>query len=168
MVVFFFLSPYLLRRRKWKWKWLSPTLCNPMDFSRNSPGQDNRVCSLSLLQGIFPTQGSNPGLPHGRWILYQLSHKGSPSKFIIFNYRVCQLSLAQLCSWALPQTQLDNTPFQSLFRCLMGFLLLQLCWTDMSLLLTLSSDFLTLWVNHIRKNCNPHAGCPQQYLTPLP
>ena len=34
--------------------------------------------SLSLLQGIFPTQGSNPGLPHCRQILYQLSHKGSP------------------------------------------------------------------------------------------
>ena len=28
-----------------------------------------------LLQGIFPAQGSNPGLPHCRWILYQLSHK---------------------------------------------------------------------------------------------
>ena len=34
--------------------------------------------SLSLLQRIFPTQGSNPGLPHCRWIIYQLSHKGSP------------------------------------------------------------------------------------------
>ena len=34
--------------------------------------------SLSLLQGIFPTQGLNPGLPHCRWILYQPSHKGSP------------------------------------------------------------------------------------------
>ena len=34
---------------------------------------------LSLLQGIFPTQGSNPGLLHYRWILYQLSRKGSPS-----------------------------------------------------------------------------------------
>ena len=33
--------------------------------------------SLSLFQGIFPTQGSNPGLPHCRWILYQLSHQGS-------------------------------------------------------------------------------------------
>ena len=32
--------------------------------------------SLSLLQGIFPTQGSNPGLLHCRWILYKLSHKG--------------------------------------------------------------------------------------------
>ena len=36
------------------------------------------VGSLSLLQGIFPTQGSNPGLPHCRQILSQLSHKGSP------------------------------------------------------------------------------------------
>ena len=34
--------------------------------------------SLSLLQGIFPTQGLNPGLPHCRQILYQLSHQGSP------------------------------------------------------------------------------------------
>ena len=33
----------------------------------------------SLLQGIFPTQGSNPGLPHCRRILYQLSHQGSPT-----------------------------------------------------------------------------------------
>ena len=44
----------------------------------NSPGQDTGVGSLSLLQGTFPTQGSNPGLPHCRQILYQLSHKGSP------------------------------------------------------------------------------------------
>ena len=44
----------------------------------NSPGQNTRVGSLSLLQRIFPTQGSNPGLPHCRRILYQLSHKGSP------------------------------------------------------------------------------------------
>ena len=36
------------------------------------------VGSHSLLQGIFLAQGSNPGLPHCRWILYHLSHKGSP------------------------------------------------------------------------------------------
>ena len=40
-----------------------------------APGQNTRVSSLSLLQGIFPTQGSNPGLPQCRWILYQLSHR---------------------------------------------------------------------------------------------
>ena len=44
----------------------------------NSPGQNTGVSSLFLLQGVFPTQGSNPGLPHCRRILYQLSHKGSP------------------------------------------------------------------------------------------
>ena len=44
----------------------------------NSPGQSTGEGSLFLLQGIFPTQGSNPGLPHCRWILYQLSHKGNP------------------------------------------------------------------------------------------
>ena len=44
----------------------------------NSPGQNTEVGTLSLLQGIFPTQGLNPGLPHCRQILYQLSHKGSP------------------------------------------------------------------------------------------
>ena len=37
------------------------------------------VCSLSLLQGIIPIQESNWGLPHCRWILYQLSYQGSLS-----------------------------------------------------------------------------------------
>ena len=43
-----------------------------------SAGQNTGVGSHSLLQGIFPTQGSNPGLPHCRQILYQLSHQRSP------------------------------------------------------------------------------------------
>ena len=49
-------------------------LCSPW----NSPGQNTGVGSLSLLQGIFPTKGLNPGLPHFGWILYQLSHQASP------------------------------------------------------------------------------------------
>ena len=44
----------------------------------DSPGQNTRVGSHSLLWGIFPSQRSNPGLPHCRQILYQLSHNGSP------------------------------------------------------------------------------------------
>ena len=44
----------------------------------SSLGQNTGVGSLSFLQRIFPTQGLNPGLPHCRRILYQLSHKGSP------------------------------------------------------------------------------------------
>ena len=54
---------------------LQPTrlLC-PWD----SPGKNTGVGCHALLQGIFPTQGSNPGLPYCRRVLYQLSHQGSP------------------------------------------------------------------------------------------
>ena len=51
---------------------------SPGILSWNSPGQNTRVGSLSLFQGIFLTQGLNLGLSHCQWILYQLSHKGSP------------------------------------------------------------------------------------------
>ena len=44
----------------------------------DSPGKNTRVGCHALLHRIFPTQGSNTGLPHGRQILYQLSHQGSP------------------------------------------------------------------------------------------
>ena len=64
-----------------------PTLCDPMDGSPwNSPAQNTGVGSLALLQGIFPTQGSNTGLLHCRRILYQLSHQESPlSPFDLFH-----------------------------------------------------------------------------------
>ena len=45
---------------------------------RNSPGQNTGVVCHFLLQGIFATQGSNPGLSHCRQMLYHLSHQGSP------------------------------------------------------------------------------------------
>ena len=54
------------------------SLCDSMDYTVHGILQASGVGSLSLLQGIFPTQGSNPDLPHCRWILYQLRHKGSP------------------------------------------------------------------------------------------
>ena len=59
----------------WRPHGLGPTrlLC-PWDFPGNSTGVD---CHF-LLQGLFPTQGSNPGLPHCRQTLYHLSHQGSP------------------------------------------------------------------------------------------
>ena len=55
---------------------------------RNSPGQNARVGSYSLLQGIFPTQGSNPGLPHCRQILYTSWAKWSPGmlKWIVYPF----------------------------------------------------------------------------------
>ena len=49
-----------------------------LDSPWNSPGKNTGVGSLSLLQGIFPTQRSNLGLSHCRQILYQLNHKRSP------------------------------------------------------------------------------------------
>ena len=62
-----------------------PTLCDPMDCSPSgtsihgdSSGKNTGVGCRGLLQEIFPTQGSNPGLQHCRWILYHLSHNGSP------------------------------------------------------------------------------------------
>ena len=58
------------------------TLCDPMDYTVHGILQARVlewVGSLSLLQGIFPTQGLNPGFSHCRGILYQLSHKGSPN-----------------------------------------------------------------------------------------
>ena len=51
----------------------------------NSPGHNTGKCSLSLLQGIFPTQWSNPGLLHCRQILSFLSHQGS-SVYCTYNF----------------------------------------------------------------------------------
>ena len=64
----------------------------------NSLGQNTGVGSLSLLQGISPTQGSNPGIPHCRWILYQLSHKGSPAMFIAAAFTRAKTQKQPKCS----------------------------------------------------------------------
>ena len=67
----------------WKWKCesFSPdSFASPASLlcQWDSPGMNTGVGCYSLLQGIWSTQGSNPGLPHCRWILYQLSYQGSP------------------------------------------------------------------------------------------
>ena len=61
------------------------SLCNPMGCSLpgssvhvESPSKNIRVDCHALFQEIFPTQGSNPGLPHCMWIVYRLNHQGSP------------------------------------------------------------------------------------------
>ena len=66
----------------WKWKLLSCVwlFVTPWHSPWNPPGQNTGVGSLSLLQGIFPPQRSNPGLPHCGWILNQLSHQKSPRR----------------------------------------------------------------------------------------
>ena len=76
----------------------------------NPPGQNTRVGSLSLLRGIFPTQWSNPGLPHCRWILYQLSHKGSPRilEWVAYPFLLQQISLG--IELGSPVLQADSLP----------------------------------------------------------
>ena len=64
----------------------------------NSPGQNTGMGSRSLLQGIFPSQGSNPGLPHCRWILYKLSRatREAPNTILnmmIMEYEFCNTGL---------------------------------------------------------------------------
>ena len=61
------------------------TLCDPMNCSPlvsfvhgDSPDKNTGVVCHAVLQGIIPSQGSNPGLLQCRWVLYHLSHKGSP------------------------------------------------------------------------------------------
>ena len=81
------LPPFFKRSFSWiqnagKWKLLgcvrlfvTPWTIQSMEFSR----PETRVGSHSLPQGMFSTQGSNPGLPHCRRILYQLSYRGNPN-----------------------------------------------------------------------------------------
>ena len=58
---------------------LFATLWTVAPLSMSSPGKNSGVGCHSPLQGIFPTQGSNPGLLHCRWTL-PLSHQGSPQR----------------------------------------------------------------------------------------
>jgi len=64
---------------------------SPLDSSvrGDSPGKNTGVGCHALLQGIFQTQESNPGLPHYRQILYYLSHQGRPGAYIFSNYNFC-------------------------------------------------------------------------------
>ena len=83
-----------------------------------SPGQNTGVGSLSLLQRIFPTQGSNPSLPHCRQILYQLRHTGSPRilkcvdyPFSSGSYQTQESNQGLLhCRWILYQLSHQGSP----------------------------------------------------------
>ena len=116
------LCPTLLQPHK---LWPARLLC-----PWNSPGQNTGV-GISLLQGIFPTQGSNPGLLHCRWILYQLSHKGSPR---IQNTGVGSLSLLQ----GILPTQGSN---RGLLHC--RWILYQLSYWGSPIIISLIQSYLT-------------------------
>ena len=95
------------------------TLCDPMDCSPpsssvhgNSPGKSTGMGCCALFQGIFPSQGLNPGLLHCRWILYQLSDQGSldsilksrdifPTKVHIVKAMVFPIVMYRCASWTI-------------------------------------------------------------------
>ena len=58
------------------------TIARQAPLSMGFSGQEYRSGCHTLLQGIFPTQGLNSGLPHCRWILYLLSHQRSPTTIL--------------------------------------------------------------------------------------
>ena len=78
--VFLLLSGKCMHNRSVVSNLLKPNDCSLPGSSTHgdSPGKITGVGCHALLQGIFPTQGLNPGLSHCRQILYQLSHQGSP------------------------------------------------------------------------------------------
>ena len=89
-----------------------PTLYDSMDCNSpgssvhgDSPGKNTGVDCHSLLQGIFPTQGSNPGLLHCRGILYHLSHQGSPRTLEWVAY-----PFSRGTSWPRNQTEVSYIP----------------------------------------------------------
>ena len=79
------------------WLFVTPRAIQSMEFSRAEYWSGY----LSLLQGIFPTQGSNPGLLHCRWILYQLSHRWSPGILKCSLSLLQRIFLTQELNWSL-------------------------------------------------------------------
>ena len=104
-----------------------PTLCDPHGLYSpwNSPGQNTGMGSLSLLQWIFPIQGSNPGLPHCRLILYQLSHQGSPRTLEWAVYPFSSVS-SRLRNW----TRVSCTAGRFFSRTIISFLSYYLFFVD--------------------------------------
>ena len=101
MFVYVCVCIFMCVKVKMKVAQLCPTLCDPMHCSfigssvhGDSPGKNTGVGSHSFLHRVFSTQGSNLGLPHCRWILYHLSHQGSPC--VCANIFEC---ICVLCVW---------------------------------------------------------------------
>ena len=80
----------------------------------DSPGKNTGVGCHALFQGIFPTQGSNPGILHCRWILYHLSHQGSPSHvytyMFLYNTHTYIPIGTYVYIWASPVAQTVKNP----------------------------------------------------------
>ena len=88
----------------------------------NSPGKNTGVGCHSHLQGIFPTQGSNPHLLHYRQILYHLSHQGSQSfnrsTEILGEISILVILKSSRTLWTYWLSRLGNSesPFSSILK----------------------------------------------------
>jgi len=116
---------------------LRPHDCSPPGSSvhGDSPGKNTGVGCHALLQGIFPTQGSNPGLLHCRWILYYLSHQGNPQILEWVAY-----SFSRGFSWSRNWIQVS---------CIAGRFFTS--WATRETPFTLWEMHFTLWLDHNHK-----------------
>ena len=129
--------------------------------------------SCSLLQRIIPTQGLNPGLPHCRWILYQLSHERSPEYWSGSLFRLqriflaqelnrrllhlgpCHLGRARLCCRSVTKScPLSATPWTTIPQASLSFNISQRLLKFMSIASEMLSNHLIL--------------CPHPLLSPSP
>ena len=107
-----------------------PALCKPMEDGLpgssvygDSPGKNTTVGCYALLQGIFPTQRSNPGLPHCRWFLLPSEPPGKPKNmgagglFLLQGIFSTQVSNTGLLHgrWILHQLRYQGSPSQLYF-----------------------------------------------------
>ena len=102
--------PFSRGSSQWRDQTQVSHIANSLPSEPSRKPKNTGVGSLSLLQGIFPTQESNQGLSHCRWILYQLSYQGSLNSFgsIKFFYKLI-LAMPDICNM-YKQTQF---PFQN-------------------------------------------------------
>ena len=97
---------------------LYTTVCNSMDCSSSAHGflqaKVQEWVAISFPRGSSPTQGSDPGLPHCRRLLYQLNYKGSPDH----SQRIIQKYHSWACIWRQTQSERIQTFQRSLQCCL--------------------------------------------------
>ena len=142
-----------------------PTLCDPVDCSLpgssvhgilHSPGKNTEVGCHALLQGIFLTPGSNPTLLHCRWILYHLSHQGSPFLILIYIIIIVTLRAILIYNFNLINIWILILKLSSYF-CIFYIFLLQIAFVCS----TFPSTFLKLGIWR-------HTVCVISFIHPTP
>ena len=123
-------------------------LCNPIDCSPpgssvhgDSPGKNTGGSCHALLQGIFPTQGQNPGRLHYKQILYHLSHQGSPFSRQEYWSRLPCLTLGWLVGLVSKSCQTLATPWNVACQAPRGSSQPR-DWTQVS---RIAGEFFTIW-----------------------